>query len=363
MQVDFLNLKKLNARYSDEIKEAVNSVIDSGWYILGQQVQAFEQEFASYCGTKHCIGVGNGLEALVLILRAMNIGNGDEVIIPSHTYIATSLAVSYVGARPIFVEPKDFLIDPSLIEQAITAKTRAIMPVHLYGKLCDMEKIEEIANKYGLKIIEDSAQAHGAIYQDGRKAGNLSHASGFSFYPGKNLGALGDGGAITTNDDRLAEKVRYLRNYGSNKKYHNQYKGTNSRLDEIQATILYIKLQHLDDDNKHRRRVANQYLSAINNPKVTLPTELQNDGSHVWHLFVIRCDNRDNLQQYLANKGIATLIHYPIAIHKQQAYSEYNNLKFAKAEKLADEVLSLPISPIITDNEVSYVINAVNEYK
>lgn len=363
MKIQFLDLKSINLKYESEIKDAVSKVIDSGWYIRGKQVEAFEKEFANFCGTKHCIGVGNGLDALILILRAMEIGEGDEVIVPSNTYIATALAVSYVGAKPIFVEPNEstFNIDPEKIEASITSKTKAIMVVHLYGQLCEMEKISKIAKKHNLKVIEDSAQSHGATDKNGVKSGNFGDASGFSFYPGKNLGAIGDGGAVTTNDADLAEKIRAIANYGSHKKYHNLYKGVNSRLDEIQAAILRVKLKYLAEDTEIRQKIAKYYLENIKNSKITLP-HVSFDKAHVWHLFVIKTENRENLQNYLKQHEIETLIHYPIAIHKQQAYKELNHLSYPIAEELAEIVISIPISPVMSQEEVERVVEVFNDY-
>ena len=328
--IPFLDLKKINANYSQQIKEATARVVDSGWYILGKEGEAFEDEFAKYCGVKHCLGVANGLDALILIFRAYKelglMNDGDEVIVPANTYIASILAISANNLVPILVEPNiaTYNIDHDLIEEKITAKTKAILAVHLYGRVAEMARINEIAKKYNLQVVEDSAQAHGAI-ENNKRVGNLSNASAFSFYPGKNLGALGDGGAITTNDGKLAEVIKALRNYGSHQKYHNLYKGFNSRLDEIQATILSIKLKYLDDENKERQKIAKFYCENINN-NIILPNYPQNQQSCVWHLFVIRCDKRDDLQKYLLERGVQTVIHYPIPPHKQGAYREFNHL-------------------------------------
>ena len=369
--IPFLNLKKINKQYEKEIKEAVNRVIDSGWYILGEEVKSFEEEFANYCGTKHCIGVGNGLDALKLIIRGYKelgtFKEGDEIIVPANTYIATILAVSEENLKPVLVEPElnTYNINPDLIEEKITEKTKAVMVVHLYGQTCEMEKIWNIAKKYNLKIIEDSAQAHGARYKD-KKAGNLGDASGFSFYPGKNLGALGDGGAVTTNDKNLAEVIKAVRNYGSHKKYENLYKGINSRLDEIQAAVLRVKLKHLEDETSMRRKIADWYIKNINNNLIKLPLDKSIDvinyKNHVWHLFVIRTENRDKLQKYLQENGIQTLIHYPVPPHKQKAYKELNYLSLPITEKIHREVLSLPISPVQTLEDTKYIVEVINRY-
>ncbi|MFZ3073209.1 MAG: DegT/DnrJ/EryC1/StrS family aminotransferase [Thermodesulfobacteriota bacterium] len=369
VEVNFLDLQKINDRYRPEIDGAIKRVIDSGWYLRGEETRLFEKEFADFCGTKYCVGVGNGLDALVLILKAYGIGSGDEVIVPSHTFIATALAVSLVGAKPVFVEPRtdSCLIDPLFIEEKINNNTRAIIPVHLYGQICQMDEIAEIGERYGLKIIEDAAQSHGAVYKNGLKAGNLSiDAAAFSFYPGKNLGAMGDGGAVTTNDKGLAEKIRALGNYGSTEKYHHEHKGMNSRLDEVQASVLRVKLKYLEGENSKRRDVADFYLENIKNPELILPRVLGNRESSVWHLFVIRTrlrDARNSLQGYLKERGIATQIHYPVAIHKQGAYREFATLRLPLAEELSEAVLSLPISPVITGEEMEKVVRALNEWQ
>jgi len=365
--VPFLDLKKINLRHAEAIERAVKRVLESGWFILGKEVKAFEQEFAEYCGTRHCIGVANGLDALTLILEAYKIqgvlSEGDEVIVPANTYIATILAVSHARLKLVPVEPDihTYNIDPKEIEKNLTSRTRAIMPVHLYGRVAEMERIWEIARKHGLKVIEDAAQAHGAVYI-GKKAGALGDAAGFSFYPGKNLGALGDGGAVTTDDDELARIIRLFRNYGSEVKYVNLYKGVNSRLDELQAAFLREKLKTLDADNQKRRQIARYYHEHIHNNSITLPV-VSNEKSHVFHLFVIRTAKRDRLQEYLLQKGVQTLIHYPIAPHKQYAYQEWNNVIYPFTEKIHSEVLSLPISPVMTIEEAAHVANAVNEYR
>jgi len=362
--IKFLDLKKLNLQYGRELLEACKRVLESGWYILGEEVKKFEEEFANYCGTRYAIGVGNGLDALKLIIRGYKelgiFKEGDEIIVPSNTYIATILAISENRLKPTLVEPKldTYLIDPEKIEEKITERTRAIMVVHLYGQTCEMDKIWEIAKKYDLKIIEDSAQAHGAFYKD-KRAGNLGDASGFSFFPSKNLGALGDGGAITTNDKELAEVIRALRNYGSHKKYENLYKGVNSRLDELQAGILRVKLKYLDEENNKRKQIAKYYLENIKNEKVVLPKVITDS---VWHLFVVRTKERNVLQKYLQEKGIQTLIHYPIPPHKQKAYKEWNRLSFPITEKIHNEVLSLPISPVMEREEVEKVVKVVNDF-
>ncbi|OGI00446.1 MAG: aminotransferase [Candidatus Melainabacteria bacterium GWF2_37_15] len=360
--LNFSDLKKLNVKYQSEINEAIKKVAESGWYILGREVEAFEEEFAEYCGVKHCIGVGNGLEALSLIIKGYEFKESDEVIVPANTYIASILAVSTSGLTPVFVEPdiNTYNIDPEKIEEKITEKTKIIMAVHLYGQAAKMDKINEIAKKHNLKVIEDTAQAHGAVFE-GKRAGNLSDAAGFSFYPTKNLGALGDGGAITTNDDELARKVRILRNYGSKIKYVNLLKGTNSRLDEVQAAILRVKLKYLDEDNQRRRKIARYYLENITNEKIILP-QIKDESPHVWHLFVIRTEKRDELQEYLKNNGIQTLVHYPIPPHKQEAYKEYNHLTLPITEKIHREVLSIPISPVMEDWQVKKVVEIINSY-
>lgn len=362
--IPFLDLKNINAQYREELIEACIKVIDSGWYIQGNECQEFEKEFAAYCGSKYAIGVANGLDALILIIRAykeMGIMNdGDEIIVPANTYIASILAISDNGLIPVLVEPdiKTYNIDPALIEENITAKTKAIMAVHLYGQIAAMDEINAIAKKYNLKVIEDSAQAHGAYFGD-KRTGNLGDASGFSFYPGKNLGALGDGGAVTTNDEDLASTIRALGNYGSHKKYENFYKGTNSRLDEMQAAMLRVKLRHLDNEIEKRRKIANYYLENINNENIILPT-VREQNNHVWHLFVVRTEKRDNLQKYLLDNGIQTLIHYPIPPHKQEAYKELKNESYAISEQIHDEVLSLPISGVQSLDDTKTIVEVIN---
>lgn len=364
--IPFLDLKSINRQYQNEMLQAMSRVIESGWYILGKEVESFESEFANYCGTSECIGVANGLDALTLILRAYKelgiLHDNDEVIVPANTYIASILAISENGLNPVLVEPdiQTYNLDPLKIEEKITPKTKAIMVVHLYGQLADMEAINLIATKHKLKIIEDCAQAHGALLGQ-KKAGNFSDAAGFSFYPGKNLGALGDGGAVTTNDTKLASTIRALRNYGSYEKYKNIYQGVNSRLDEIQAAILRVKLPYLDDETKKRQDIASYYLNNIHNEKITLPT-LLNPNSHVWHLFVIRTKKREKLQNYMLENGVQTLIHYPIPPHKQNAYREWNHLSFPISESIHDEVLSLPIGSFLTQEQLRYITEVLNEF-
>ncbi len=357
--IDFLNLKKVNAPHRAAIDAAVSRVLDSGWYVLGQEVEAFERAFAAYCGTRHCIGVANGLDALHLILRAYGIGPGDEVIVPSNTFIATWLAVTHAGATPVPVEPDEDThnIEPGRIEAAITPRTRAIIPVHLYGQPADMDPIMAIAGEYGLKVIEDAAQAHGARYR-GRRTGSLGDAAGFSFYPGKNLGALGDGGAITTNDADLADKLYQLRNYGARQKYRHELAGFNSRLDELQAAVLAAKLPHLDAENAARAACAAQYLRALQDLPLRLPRVLPG-VEPVWHLFVVRSPARDALQAALRDHGIGTLVHYPLACHRQAAYADQAWPSLPLAERLQDEVLSLPIAPYLDTGEVQTVAAAV----
>ena len=364
--IPFLDLKCINAQYREELIQAATQVINSGWYVQGAQCKAFEKEFANYCGTQHAIGVANGLDALILVLRAWielgKINEGDEIIVPANTYIASILAITENRLKPILVEPdaKTFNLDPELILQSITPNTKAILAVHLYGQLADMPAIKAIAKKYQLLVLEDSAQAHGAQL-DGKRAGNWGDASGFSFYPGKNLGALGDGGAITTNDYELAKTVRALGNYGSHKKYENLFQGVNSRLDEIQAAILRVKLKHLDTENQRRKQIAIMYVEGIENDKITLPFARRDS---VWHLFVIRVQERERMQAYLTERGVQTLIHYPIAPHHQTAYKQaFSNRSYPLTEAIHDQVLSLPISSVMTDEQVYTVIKAVNNFK
>ena len=364
--IPFLDIKKINDRFSGAFSKAFDKIMESGWFIKGEAVKTFEKEFATYCGARHCVGVANGLDALILILEGYKelgiMQAGDEVLVPSNTYIASMLAISKAGLVPVLVEPSisNYLIDTKKIEEKITDRTRAIMPVHLYGQLCDMQPIHALAEKHHLKIIEDAAQSHGALYH-GKKSGNLSDAAGHSFYPGKNLGALGDAGAITTNDDHLFAVLRSLHNYGSDIKYKHDFKGINSRLDELQAAFLSIKLKELDTDNEKRRSIADYYLSGIKNEKVILPGFAKREG-HVWHLFVVRTQERDAFKKYLAGKEIYTVIHYPIPPHKQAAYKEWNDLKLPIAEKIHAEVLSLPISPVMTEQEAAHVVAVINAY-
>ena len=360
--IKFLDLKKINNRYREEIDSRIKDILDKGWYLQGEENENFTKNFANFCGTKFALGVANGLDALNLIIKAYGFGNGDEIIVPANTYIATILAISENGCIPILVEPdiKTYNINPDSIEEKITSKTKAIMVVHLYGQAVQMEKIWKIAKKYNLKIIEDSAQAHGAIYQENR-TGNLGDASGFSFYPGKNLGCIGDGGAVTTNDEELFNKIKAIANYGSDRKYHHIYKGVNSRLDEIQAAVLDIKLKHLDSDNNKRREISKYYRENIKNSKIILP-DTYDEKSRVWHIFAVRTQNRDEFQKYLTEKGIQTIIHYPTPPHKQGAYKEWNNLSFPITEEIHNTILSLPISPVMTDSEIEKVVEVVNEY-
>jgi dTDP-4-amino-4,6-dideoxygalactose transaminase len=365
MKIPFLDLKIQHQDLKTELAQAFNEVLDSGWFIQGNQLALFEQEYASYCNTKHCIGVGNGLDALHLILRAYDIGAGDEVIVPSNTYIATWLAASYAGATPVPVEPDlaTYNISAELIEAAITPRTKAIMAVHLYGQVADMDAINSIANKYGLKVIEDAAQSQGALYK-GRLSGGLGDAAGHSFYPGKNLGALGDGGAITTNDDALADKLRMLRNYGSQLKYKNELKGFNSRLDELQAGFLRVKLKKLTVWNQQRKTLANVYQQGLQGvAELTLPYVPQ-WADPVWHLYVVRSKRRDDLQQYLQSIGIGTVIHYPIPPHLQGAYTELNLTpgSLPISEKIHSEIISLPLDPYLSIADTASVIEAVRQF-
>lgn len=369
--IQFLDLESINMQYRQELIDACTKVIDSGWYITGSALEQFEKNFSTYCKVKHTIGVANGLDALILTLRAWKelgkLQDGDEVIVPANTYIASILAISENNLTPVLVEPDidTYNMDPNNIEKAISNRTKAILAVHLYGQLAPMPQIIDLAKKYNLLVLEDSAQAHGAMI-DGKKAGSWGDASGFSFYPGKNLGALGDAGAITTNDDELAQMLTALRNYGSHKKYENLVLGVNSRLDEIQAAMLDVKLAYLDKETEHRRRIAQIYLSEIKNPNIILPfrnVNAEKFKQHVWHLFVIRSEKRASLQEFLAQNGVQTLIHYPIAPHKQQAYKEWNHLSFPITEKIHQEVLSLPISPTITLEDANKVVELCNQFK
>lgn len=364
MEVPFVSFKPLEAELDADLRAAFERVYERSWYIRGSEDEAFQRAFAEYCGTDFCVGCGNGLDALFLSLKALGIGEGDEVIVPSNTYIATALAVSYVGATPVFVEPdiRTYNIDPSLIEAAITEKTKCILPVHLYGQPADMGPIMALAQKHDLLVLEDAAQAHGALY-GGRRVGSFGNAGAFSFYPGKNLGALGDGGAVTTSSASLAERVAYLGNYGSDRKYHNIYKGNNSRLDELQAAFLLAKLPHLDRMNAERARLAERYLAGITNPKVVLPEVLEGTVP-VWHIFAIRCERRDALREALAARGIGTLMHYPTPIHLQEAYADLGLAEgtFPIAEEISRTQLSLPMYYGLTDEQLDYVVEAINRF-
>jgi len=366
--IKFLDLQGLNKQYSDEIKNITNEVIDSGWYLLGDKVKKFENSFAKFVGTEFVIGCANGLDALRLILRAyIEMGvmkHGDEVIVPANTYIASLLAITDNNLVPVLVEPNivSYNLDIDKIEEVITNKTRAIMTVHLYGQISFNEELKKIAVKNNLKIIEDNAQAIGAKYKN-LNSGNLGDAAGFSFYPGKNLGALGDSGAVTTNDKELAKIIRAIANYGSEVKYENKFSGLNSRMDEIQAGILSIKLKYLDDENAKRKGIAQYYLNHINNPEIILPEIINgNSDSHVWHLFVIRTERRDELKEYLEKNKVQTVIHYPIPPHKQKCYEKLNNLKFEITEKIHKEVLSLPISPILAEKDMVTIVDLINKF-
>lgn len=364
--IPFLNLKDVNTQYRDQLIEAFIRVLDSGWYILGNEVRSFEDEFAQYCGTRHCIGVGNGLDALALVLRAWKelgvLQEGDEIIVPANTYIASILAITENRLKPVLVEPDigSYNLDPNLLEQAISSRTKAILVVHLYGQLADMPRIMEIASKHQLKVLEDCAQSHGAEI-NGVKAGNWGDAAGFSFFPGKNLGALGDAGAVTTNDSELAKLICALRNYGSEIKYVNNYKGVNSRLDELQAALLRVKLKDLDTQTEERRKIASAYLAGITNEKIVLPF----GGvakSHVWHVFVIRTKHREKFQAYLNAQGIGCLIHYPIPPHLQTAYLEFANFNLPVSELIHREVVSLPLDPTLTREQIDDVIRIANNF-
>ncbi len=364
--IKFLDLQKITQKYSEEIHEAARRVIDSGWYLQGKENERFEANYAEYIGTKHAIGCANGLDALIWILRGyIELGimkPGDEVIVPANTYIASILAITENNLKAVLVEPdiNTYQIDDKLIEAAITSRTRAIMMVHLYGQCAYTEKIGELCKKYNLKLIEDNAQAHGCKY-NGQRTGSIGDAAGHSFYPGKNLGALGDAGAVTTNDDKLANAVRALANYGSSKKYVMDYCGRNSRLDEIQAAILDVKLSHLEEDIELRKQVARYYIDNIQHPEVIVPN-FDNWERHVFHLFPIRCSRRDELQRYLTEKGVQTLIHYPIPPHKQVCYKEWNDRTYPITEKIHEEELSLPISPVMTEEEVREVVEIINRF-
>lgn len=369
--VDFLDIKGINATVRAELVEACTRVIDSGWYVLGKEVSNFEAEFADYCGVKHCVGVANGLDALILTLRAWKemgkLKDGDEVIVPANTYIASVFAITENNLIPVLVEPDEgsYNLCPLKVEALITAKTRVLLPVHLYGQICDMPAFVALAERHNLLILEDSAQSHGASIE-GRKVGSWGHASGFSFYPGKNLGALGDGGAVTTNDDELNATLRALRNYGSHEKYKNLFKGVNSRLDEMQAAILSVKLKHLDQQTQLRRQIAKLYLEGINNPLLTLPLTVdlfkEHSERHVWHLFVVKSECREALQKHLSAHDIQTLIHYPIPPHKQKAYQDWNTCSYPLTEQLHEQVLSLPMSPVMSLEDAQKVVVACNSF-
>lgn len=365
--IKFLDLQKVTEKYADEIHAAVNRVVDSGWYLQGAENERFEAEYSSYIGTRHTVGCANGLDALYLILRAyVELGvmcAGDEIIVPANTYIASILAVSQNGLKPVLVEPDiaTYQIDDSLIEKAVTPRTKGVMIVHLYGRCAYTERIGDICRRHGLKLIEDNAQAHGCLF-GGRKTGSLGDAAGHSFYPGKNLGAFGDAGAVTTDDDELAATVRALANYGSQKKYVFRYCGRNSRMDEIQAAVLRVKLSHLDEDVAIRKRVAQYYIDNIRNPQITLP-DVSDRDAHVFHIFPVRCGRRDDLQRYLTEKGVQTIIHYPIPPHKQECYKEWNDLSLPITERIHREELSLPMSPVMTDDDIRGVVEAINDFR
>lgn len=365
--IKFLDIKAINDSYEPELSASIKRVLDSGWYLLGNEVKSFENEYADFIGTKHCIGVANGLDALRLILRAYIeldiIQEGDEIIVPANTYIASILAITDNRLKAVLVEPNinTYNIDPFKIEEKITERTKGIMLVHLYGQNAMQPEIQRLRKKFNLIIIEDNAQAAGAMFGD-KRTGSLGDAAGHSFYPGKNLGCLGDGGAVTTDDDAIAEIVRTIANYGSGKKYVFDYQGLNSRLDEIQAAVLAVKLKYLDADNARRREIAKRYIAEIKNPKITLPVNPENELEHVWHIFVIRTENREKLQNFLTENGIQTLIHYPIPPHKQKCYADWNQLSFPITEKIHREVLSLPMSQVMSDEEVSTVIEILNDF-
>lgn len=365
MNIPFASFKKMHSELREKLDLAYERVLESNYYIQGKECADFEKKFAGYCGVDYCVGVGNGLDALTLILRAMDIGNSDEVIVPSNTYIATALAVSSVGATPVFVEPEiqTYNINPDKVEEMITENTKAVIAVHLQGRPADMDKICAIANKHNLRVIEDAAQAHGARYK-GKRVGSIGDAAGFSFYPGKNLGALGDGGCVTTNDKEIADRVRSLGNYGSDYKYHHIYKGVNSRLDELQAAFLNVKLDKLDYWNEERRKIAEKYFAGITNPLVKLPLKSDDVFEHIYHVFVIRCKERDKLEEYLNSKGIGTVKHYPIPMHIQLAYKDLGigEGELPIAEEISRTVLSLPMYYGMTDEEIQYVVKNINEF-
>jgi dTDP-4-amino-4,6-dideoxygalactose transaminase len=370
--IKFLDLKKINDSFEPEISFAIKRVLDSGWYLLGDEIKSFENEYAKFIGTKYCVGVANGLDALRLILNTYKVlgymQDGDEIIVPANTFIASVLAITDNRLIPVLVEPdiNTYNIDPYKIEERISERTKAIMIVHLYGRNAMHPEIQRLVEKFNLKLIEDNAQAQGCFY-GAKRTGSIGDIAGHSFYPGKNLGALGDAGAVTTNDDELGNAVRTIANYGSKVKYQSLYKGLNSRLDEIQAAVLRVKLPRLDSDNQRRREIAQYFVSNIKNQFIILPESykselIKKDPGHIWHLFVIRSDRRDKLQEYLTSNGIQTTIHYPIAPHKQQAYTELNDLSLPLTERIQDEVLSLPISPVMTDDEVNYIVKVINDF-
>lgn len=361
--IKFLDLHMINEQYRKEIDNAIKHVLDSGYYLLAENLEKFEDDFAKYCQTKFAIGVGCGLDALSLIIKAYGFGKGDEIIVAANTYIASILAISQNGCEPVLVEPdiNTYNINPYLIDEKITTKTKAIMAVHLYGQICLLDTIKNIAQKHNLKIIEDASQAHGAVYKE-KKVGSLGDAGAFSFYPSKNLGCLSDGGAVTTNDNELAKKISALRNYGRTTRYQMEYQGSNSRLDEIQAAILDVKLKYLDRENKKRNEIAAFYIKNIENNNIILPAA-ENHSSHVWHLFVIRCKNRQILKNYLLDNGIETMIHYPIPPHKQKAYALWNNLSFPVTEKIHNEVLSLPINSALKDSDIQKIVEVINGFE
>lgn len=365
--IEFLSLKTVNSQYQEELKDACARVIDSGWYIMGNELTQFEIEFSAYCGTKYAIGVANGLDALILVLRAWKelgkIKAGDEVIVQANTYIASILAITENDLIPVLVEPnkETYNLDPDVVRAAITPNTKAILPVHLYGQLSPMPELMAVAKEHDLLVLEDCAQAHGAQI-NAKRAGDWGDAAGFSFYPGKNLGALGDAGAVTTNDDALAQTIRALRNYGSHKKYENIYQGINSRLDEIQAAMMRVKLPYLEKETVRRQEIARLYRAGINNPLVTLP-QVEVESAHVWHLFVVRTEVREQLQQWLTGRGVQTLIHYPIPPHQQQAYPQFRNFQLPVTEEIHQQVLSIPMDPTMSNDSVAKVIDAINGFR
>ncbi len=365
MNVPFASFRPMHEELKEQLAAAYATVMERSYFIQGSECEAFEKEFAAYCESKYCVGVATGLDALYLILKAYGIGKGDEVIVPSNTFIATALAVSYVGATPIFVEPEiqTYNINPSKVENAITGRTKAIMAVHLQGRAADMDSIQSIAQKYNLKVIEDAAQAHGTRYK-GKRVGSLGNAAAFSFYPGKNLGAMGDGGAVVTNDKELADKVRALGNYGSDYKYHHIYQGTNSRLDEMQAAFLRVKLTMLDKWNEDRKRIAKKYFDGIKNNQIVLPLQPNDEFDHIYHVFAVRCDRRDELEKYLSEHGIGTVKHYPVPMHLQPCYAELDikQGELPIAEEISEMILSIPMFYGMKDEEVEYVIDVINQF-